>query len=64
MGSRETNGEDRLRELDLEAERYRQAAVHALGQLEWVVGYLRTQRKSELARALDRNRQQILARVN
>jgi hypothetical protein len=63
MGSRETNGDDRSRELDPEAARYRQAAVYTLAQLEWVVGYLHKIRKSELARAIDRNRKQILERI-
>jgi hypothetical protein len=63
MGSRETNGDDRSRELDPEAARYRQAAVHALAQLEWVVRYLHKIRKAELARVIDRNRKQILERI-
>jgi hypothetical protein len=37
--------------------------LSALDQLEWVVGYLNKIRKSQLARALDRNRKQILKRV-
>jgi hypothetical protein len=50
---------NRERELDREAERYRKAAESALGQLEWVVGYLHEIRRPQLARALDRNRRQI-----
>lgn len=54
---------NRERELDREARLYRQAAIYALEQLEWIVGYLHQIRKSELARGLDRNRKAILERV-
>lgn len=57
------NGNDRERELDREIERYRKASVSALGQLEWVVGYLYKIRKPQLARTLDSNRKQILRDV-
>ena len=57
MGSRATDRDDR------ERDRYREAATAALEQLEWAVGYLHSIRKSELARALDRNRKQILERL-
>jgi hypothetical protein len=53
----------RERQLDREIERYRKAAVDALGLLEWSVGYLHKARKSQLARALDANRKQILERM-
>jgi hypothetical protein len=56
MASRRSNGNDRERRLDAEIERYQEAADSALGQLEWIVGYLHKIRKPELARALDRNR--------
>jgi hypothetical protein len=59
MDSGKTNGDDRERE----AERYRQAALHALGQLEWIIGYLHKIRKSQLANALDRNRKEIRERT-
>jgi hypothetical protein len=55
---------NREREWDREADRYQQAAIHALGQLEWIVGYLHQIRKSKLASALDRNRKAILERVS
>ncbi|HLM31998.1 MAG TPA: hypothetical protein VK326_10095 [Solirubrobacterales bacterium] len=42
-----------------EAERYRAAAEEALDQLDWLVGYLERIHKSEIARALARNRSQI-----
>ena len=57
------NGKDRQSELDHEIERYREASDSALGQLEWVVGYLYEIRKPQIARALERNRQQILKHV-
>jgi hypothetical protein len=60
MDSPKTNRDDRERQLDREIERYREAAVSALGQLQWIVGYLYKLRKSELASTLDRNRRKIL----
>jgi hypothetical protein len=63
MGSRNNNGNDRERELDEEISRYREAAASALGQLEWIVGYLNRIKKRDIARALDRNRRQILKDV-
>jgi hypothetical protein len=48
---------------DQEQERYRLAAAAALEQLEWAVSYLHRLRKSEIARALDRNRRQIAERL-
>jgi hypothetical protein len=56
MDSREANDDDREREI----ERYREAAMRALEQLEWVVGYLYEIRKPKIARAIARNRRQIL----
>jgi hypothetical protein len=53
---------DGQRELDREIERYREASDSALDQLEWVVGYLNKIHKPQIARALDRNRKQILQR--
>ena len=57
------NGRERQRELDREIERYKEASASALGQLEWVVEYLNKIHKPQIARALDRNRKQILQRV-
>jgi hypothetical protein len=59
MGSRNSNN-DRLRVLDDEIDRYREASDSALGQLEWIVGYLHRIRKGNIAMALDRNRKQII----
>jgi hypothetical protein len=48
---------DRDRNEDLE--RYRQAAEDALQQLDWCIGYLHGIRKSEISRALAKNRSHI-----
>jgi hypothetical protein len=61
MGSRETP--DRLRELDLETRRYREAAIQAIDQLEWCVSYLYRLRRPQLASALKRNRAAIIERA-
>jgi hypothetical protein len=61
MTSREPEDEDR--ELERESERYRRAAVEALGQLEWCIEYLYGQRRTEIARALSRNRNRIIERA-
>jgi hypothetical protein len=64
MGSHNSNnGNNRLRDLDDEVERYRQAADAALGQLEWIVGYLHKIRKGNIARALDGNRKQTIEKM-
>jgi hypothetical protein len=61
MTSRESTDEDR--ELARESERYRKAAVEALGQLEWCIEYLYEQRRAEIARTLARNRTTIIERA-
>lgn len=42
-----------------EADRYRQAAEDALQQLDWAIGYLHGIRKTEISKALARNRSYI-----
>jgi hypothetical protein len=42
-----------------EAERYRQAANDALQQLDWAIGYLHGIHKTDISRALARNRTYI-----
>lgn len=42
-----------------EAERYRQAAEDALGQLEWCIGYLHGIRKTSISAQLAKNRSYI-----
>jgi hypothetical protein len=44
---------------DDEVERYRRAAEDALQQLDWCIGYLHGIRKTEISRALSRNRSHI-----
>ena len=61
MASDEHRNGDRDR--DREIGRYRQAAISTLEQIEWIVGYLYKIRKPELARALERNRKQIIERI-
>jgi hypothetical protein len=61
MTSRESEDEDR--EPNRESERYRKAAVEALGQLEWCIEYLYEQRRAEIARTLSRNRATIIERA-
>jgi hypothetical protein len=61
MATEERDEHDREAERD--RERYRQAAVDALGQLEWCVDYLYGLRKAQIARAISRNRQKIIERA-
>jgi hypothetical protein len=61
MASHETR--DRARELEDEIWRYREAAIHAVAQLQWCVNYLYRVRRSQLAQALERNRAQIIERA-
>ena len=42
-----------------ELERYRSAAEDALQQLDWCIGYLHGIRKTDISRALAKNRAQI-----
>ena len=42
-----------------EAERYRRAAEDALQQLDWTIGYLHGIRKTQISKALARNRSYI-----
>jgi hypothetical protein len=42
-----------------ETDRYRQAAEDALQQLDWTIGYLHGIRKTEISKALARNRSYI-----
>jgi hypothetical protein len=51
------------RDRDREIERYRQAAISTLEQLEWIIGYLRKILKPELAEALERNQKQIIEKI-
>ena len=53
--ARDDNDRDDVDEL----ERYRRAAEDALQQLDWCIGYLHGIRKTEISRALAKNRSQI-----
>jgi hypothetical protein len=61
MASRQTDKQDHV--TDREIERYRQAAIDALDQLEWCVDYLHEVRKADIARVISRNRRQIIERA-
>ena len=52
------NDNDNGKRID-EMERYRQAAEDALQQLDWCIGYLHGIRKTEISRALAKNRAHI-----
>jgi len=46
-----------------QAERYREAAEDALGQLDWCIGYLHGIRKQEISAQLAKNRTYIKRRL-
>jgi hypothetical protein len=46
----------RIRELEEELERYRQASEDALQQLDWCIGYLHGAGKTGIAQSLSKNR--------
>jgi hypothetical protein len=48
------------RERDREAERYRRAAIDAVGQLDWCIQYLYRLHKTGIAETLSRNRSTIV----
>ena len=48
-----------MAERDEEVERYRRAAEDALQQLDWCIGYLHGIRKTDISRALAKNRSHI-----
>jgi hypothetical protein len=54
-GGRQDNDESKQDEVD----RYRQAAEDALQQLDWTIGYLHGIHKTEISKALARNRSYI-----
>jgi hypothetical protein len=49
----------RIRELEDEMERYRQASEDALQQLDWCIGYLHGAGKTGIAQTLSKNRAYI-----
>jgi hypothetical protein len=54
-----TPGQERGESKQNETDRYRQAAEDALQQLDWTIGYLHGIRKTEISKALARNRSHI-----
>jgi hypothetical protein len=48
---------------DAEVDRYRTAAEDALQQLDWCIGYLHGIRKTDISRALAKNRSFIRTRL-
>jgi len=46
-----------------DVDRYRQAAEDALQQLDWAIGYLHGIRKTEISKALAKNRSYIRTRL-
>jgi len=49
----------RIRELENEVERYRQASEDTLQQLDWCIGYMHGSGKKGIARSLSKNRAYI-----
>jgi hypothetical protein len=56
QNTREARQRARIRELEQELERYRQASEDALQQLDWCIGYMHGSNKLRIAKALARNR--------
>ena len=52
--TRQSNSQDESKQE--EADRYRRAAEDALQQLDWAIGYLHGIRKTDISRALAKNR--------
>jgi hypothetical protein len=59
MAESNQDGDRTDRATQREAERWRQAAEDALQQLDWCIGYLHGIRKTEVSKALARNRSYI-----
>jgi hypothetical protein len=55
--NQDNQGETKSKER--EANRYRMAAEDALGQLDWAIGYLHGIRKTQISKALAKNRSVI-----
>jgi len=57
--SSKSNRSSRSNGSDDETDRYRRAAEDALQQLDWAIGYLHGIHKTEISKALAKNRSQI-----
>lgn len=58
-----SNGDGNDESKQEETDRYRRAAEDALQQLDWAIGYLHGIRKTEISRALAKNRSFIRRRL-
>jgi hypothetical protein len=58
-----SSGDDSNDSKQEETDRYRRAAEDALQQLDWAIGYLHGIRKTEISRALAKNRSFIRRRL-
>jgi len=54
--SRQNNSHTETQKKQDEADRYRRAAEDALQQLDWAIGYLHGIKKTDISRALAKNR--------
>ena len=59
QSARDARQRARIRELEEELERYRQASEDALQQLDWCIGYMHGSRKIAIAKGLASNRSYI-----
>ena len=59
LNTQEAERRARIRELEGEVERYRQASEDALQQLDWCIGYMHGSGKKAIARSLSKNRSYI-----
>jgi hypothetical protein len=59
MARNDDNKQTEADRKEAEANRYRMAAEDALQQLDWAIGYLHGIHKTEISRALARNRSYI-----
>jgi hypothetical protein len=57
--ARNQDNQDQARSKEREANRYRMAAEDALQQLDWAIGYLHGIRKTQISKALAKNRSVI-----
>ena len=57
--TQDTERRDRIRKLEEDVERYRQASEDALQQLDWCIGYMHGSGKKAIARSLSKNRAYI-----
>ena len=61
--ARNSKNDEAGRDASGDVDRYRQAAEDALQQLDWAIGYLHGIRKTDISRALAKNRSFIRRRL-